>query len=998
MRSTCRGCGDGAGAECDDGDEGAEFHGDVTLPDMLRCSSPGLVALTIDCLKAIAALVLASLLAPLPAQERGVARLPNIVIVYADDLGYGDLSCYNERAAYKTPRLDRLAAEGIRFTDAHSPCTICSPSRYGLLSGNLVCRTGRRPTAFEGPAGPSYLAAGVPTLADMLRSRGYRTGVFGKWHLGLTWLDGEGKRLGSGFDAARKIDYARSCPLVDGPQARGFDVSFVTPNCPTTDPLYVYIENGMVAAPATEQHRSDTLPNPGGKWRWDNDEGWQAPGYRFVDADALFFERALAFVVDHRARHAEQPFCLLLCTQIAHAPVLPAPEFEGTTAAGPRGDFVRQLDTLTGRLLDQLDALGIGDDTLVVFSSDNGPETRHTVWMRRDHAHDAAGGLRGMKRDGWEGGHRVPLIARWPTHIPAGRVTGQLASATDLYATLASLTDQALPDDVAVDSFDLLPVLTGKQPEHQPVRPHLLTQSFRGEFQLRVGAWKLLAHQGSGGNRYDTGELLAFAVPERAPDATGQLYDLANDPAEARNLWLEQPERRAQMQALLTQCTRTDGGRTAPTGRAPLGLAALPRVAAKAAASPAPAPAPAPVAVQKRPNVVLIVSDDHGFGDYGFLGNTAVRTPNLDQLAAQSAVYTRGYATPVCSPSLATLLTGRYPHQHGITGNDLDGGARDRDPLKQRLLANPLLLPRALSEAGYLTMQTGKLWNTTFRDVGFTHGMTDQGSRHGDRGLTIGRSGMAPILDFVDEAKAAGKPFFVWYAPMLPHQPHDPSAERLARYTGKGPTAAAEKYHAMVEWFDDTIGELDRHLHARGLADNTLVVYLADNGWDAAAAGASKRAKLTPYELGIRTPILVRWPGHVTAKRDEQHLASIVDVVPTILRATGIEPPEPLPGIDLADEAAVAARRTIFVEAFTHDILDLADPKRSVTAQVVIDGWYKLILPGVAKPRRAHAAAPTVPELFDLRADPLETANLAEQQPETVARLRELQHAFWRVR
>ncbi len=996
MRSTCRGCGDGAGAECDDGDEGAEFHGDVTLPDMLRCSSPGLVALTIDCLKAIAALVLASLLAPLPAQERGVARLPNIVIVYADDLGYGDLSCYNERAAYKTPRLDRLAAEGIRFTDAHSPCTICSPSRYGLLSGNLVCRTGRRPTAFEGPAGPSYLAAGVPTLADMLRSRGYRTGVFGKWHLGLTWLDGEGKRLGSGFDAARKIDYARSCPLVDGPQARGFDVSFVTPNCPTTDPLYVYIENGMVAAPATEQHRSDTLPNPGGKWRWDNDEGWQAPGYRFVDADALFFERALAFVVDHRARHAEQPFCLLLCTQIAHAPVLPAPEFEGTTAAGPRGDFVRQLDTLTGRLLDQLDALGIGDDTLVVFSSDNGPETRHTVWMRRDHAHDAAGGLRGMKRDGWEGGHRVPLIARWPTHIPAGRVTGQLASATDLYATLASLTDQALPDDVAVDSFDLLPVLTGKQPEHQPVRPHLLTQSFRGEFQLRVGAWKLLAHQGSGGNRYDTGELLAFAVPERAPDATGQLYDLANDPAEARNLWLEQPERRAQMQALLTQCTRTDGGRTAPTGRAPLGLAALPRVAAKAAASPA--PAPAPVAVQKRPNVVLIVSDDHGFGDYGFLGNTAVRTPNLDQLAAQSAVYTRGYATPVCSPSLATLLTGRYPHQHGITGNDLDGGARDRDPLKQRLLANPLLLPRALSEAGYLTMQTGKLWNTTFRDVGFTHGMTDQGSRHGDRGLTIGRSGMAPILDFVDEAKAAGKPFFVWYAPMLPHQPHDPSAERLARYTGKGPTAAAEKYHAMVEWFDDTIGELDRHLHARGLADNTLVVYLADNGWDAAAAGASKRAKLTPYELGIRTPILVRWPGHVTAKRDEQHLASIVDVVPTILRATGIEPPEPLPGIDLADEAAVAARRTIFVEAFTHDILDLADPKRSVTAQVVIDGWYKLILPGVAKPRRAHAAAPTVPELFDLRADPLETANLAEQQPETVARLRELQHAFWRVR
>ncbi len=961
---------------------------------MLRCSSQGFAALTSVVAWAIAAFVVAWLVAPLTAQERSGARLPNIVVVYADDLGYGDLSCYNGRAAYTTPRLDRLAAEGVRFTDAHSPCTICSPSRYGLLSGNLVCRTGRRPTAFEGPAGPSYLAPGVPTLADMLRARGYRTGVFGKWHLGLTWLDSEGKRLGGGFDAARKIDYARSCPLVDGPQARGFDVSFVTPNCPTTDPLYVHIENGMVEAPATEQHRSETLPNPGGKWRWDNDEGWKAPGYRFVDADVMFYERALAFVVDHRARHADQPFFLLLSTQSAHAPVLPAPGFEGATAAGPRGDFVRQLDTLTGRLLDQLDALGIGDDTLVVFTSDNGPETRHTVWMRRDHAHDPAGGLRGMKRDGWEGGHRVPLIARWPAHIPAGRVTGQLASATDLYATLASLTGQALPDDVAVDSFDLLPVLTGQQPEGQPVRPHLLTQSFRGEFQLRVGSWKLLAHQGSGGNRYDTAEMAPFAGPERAPDAAGQLYDLANDPTESRNLWPDEPERRAQMQALLAQCTRADGGRTAPTARSPLGLAALPRVAAAGATSPSASAAPA----QKRPNVVLIVSDDHGFGDYGFMGNQAVRTPNLDQIAAQSAVYTRGYATPLCSPSLATLLTGRYPHQHGITGNDLVGGDRDRDPLKQHLLANPLLLPRALSEAGYRTMQTGKLWNTTFRDVGFTHGMTDKGSRHGDRGLAIGRSGMAPILDFVDEAKAAGKPFFVWYAPMLPHQPHDPAAERLARYAGKGPNAAAEKYHAMVEWFDDTIGELDRHLHARGLADDTLVVYLADNGWDGPAGGASKRAKLTPYETGIRTPILVRWPGRVTARRDEQNLASIVDIVPTILRATGIEPPERLPGIDLADVAAAAARRTIFVEAFTHDILDLADPKQSVTAQVVIDGWHKLILPGIAKPRRAHAAAPTQPELFDLRADPMETENLAEQQPETVARLRELQHAFWRVR
>jgi arylsulfatase A-like enzyme len=925
--------------------------------------------------------------------------LPNVVIVYADDLGYGDLSCYNPKAAYETPRLDRLAKEGVRFTDAHSPCTICSPSRYGLLSGNLVCRTGRRPRAFEGPSGPSYLSPGVPTLADTMRRAGYRTAIFGKWHLGLTWFDAEGKPLADGFETARRIDYERSSPLVDGPQARGFDVSFVTPNCPTTDPLYLYLENGHVVAPATAQHDSDSLPNPGGKWRWDNDKGVVAEGYRFVDADVLFCDKTLAFVAEHHASQPDVPFFVVLSTQIAHAPVLPAKEFEGVTAAGPRGDFVRELDTLTGRLLDRLDELGIGDHTLVIFTSDNGPEVMHTVWMREDHDHDPAGGWRGMKRDGWEGGHRVPLIARWPARIPGGRVTTQLANTTDIYATLASLIGVALPDDVAVDSFDLLPVLLGLRGDDEPQRPHMLTQSFRGEFQLRRGSLKLLAHQGSGGNRYDRDPLAPFALPESSPNAPGQLYDLAHDPGETRNLWFEKAALREEMQALLAACRQAEG-RTAPTARKPLGFAP----GTKTRASP-PNPTEREVVGAEpsadavvRPNLVLIVSDDHGFADYGFMGSTAVHTPNLDRLAAQSLCYTRGYATPVCSPSLATLLTGLYPHEHGITGNDLAAAPRDRSRLKARLLDNPLLLPRALTDAGYLTMQTGKLWNTTFREVGFTHGMTDQGSRHGDRGLSIGRDGMQPIHEFLDTAVESKQPFFVWYAPFLPHQPHDPSPERLAKYLGKGPNAAAEKYHAMVEWLDDTIGELDAALAARGLLDDTLVVYLADNGWDGGAGLRSQRSKLTPYERGIRTPILVRWPGRIEPSRDEEHLASIIDVVPTLLRAAGVPVPTALRGLDLANRAAVGARRTIHVEAFTHDILDLDDPRKSVTAQVVIDGWHKLILPGTTRPRRAHAAAPTVPALFDLRSDPLETRDLAEQQPEVVARLRAMQEAFWSVR
>lgn len=517
-------------------------------------------------------LPLLALLALGCARSAEEPELPNIVILYADDLGYGDLSSYNPDAAYETPRLDRMAAEGILFTDAHSPSTICSPSRYGLLTGQLVCRTGRRSRAFEGPGGPSYITSDDLTIAEMAREMGYRTGFFGKWHVGLTWYDEHGEKLGGGFENSLRIDYARSTPLVDGPNAMGFDESFITPNCPTTDPLYIYIENGMVPVPASERHERDSLPNHGGKWRWDNDEGWMSPDYRFVDADLLFYERAKAFISHHREEQPNKPFFVILSTQIAHAPVLPGPAFLGATQAGARGDFVRQLDTLAGKILDTLAELGIDESTLVLFNSDNGPETLHTVWMREDHGHDAAGGWRGMKRDGWEGGHRVPFIVRWPGRIPPGRVSTQLTNTTDVFATLASIFDYELSEEVAVDSHDMLPVLLGTQDEETPVRAHMLTQSFRDEFQLRQGTWKYLDHRGSGGNDYARGAITPYALPELAPEATGQLYDLANDPGETRNLFFTEPQRREEMQALLHELTTGPGARSAPRSRGKQGV------------------------------------------------------------------------------------------------------------------------------------------------------------------------------------------------------------------------------------------------------------------------------------------------------------------------------------------------------------------------------------------------------------------------------------------
>ena len=402
-------------------------------------------------------------------------------------------------------------------------------------------------------------------------------------------------------------------------------------------------------------------------------------------------------------------------------------------------------------------------------------------------------------------------------------------------------------------------------------------------------------------------------------------------------------------------------------------------------------------AAATKPNIILILSDDHTYSHYGFMGNDAVKTPNLDRMAGESLLYTRGYSMPVCSPSLATLLTGLLPSRHGITGNDLRASATkknarmDRDPLRDRLHRNPIILPKALGEAGYLTFQTGKLWNCSYKEAGFTHGMTKEQSRHGGAGLTIGRQGMEPIHEFIDMAVAEEKPFFIWYAPMMPHDPHNPPARLRDKYRGKGPTEHAEVYHAMIEWFDETCGDLDAYLAKKGLKENTMIVYLSDNGWDPLHGYKGGRAKLTPYENGIRTPVFVRWPGKVEPKRDETTLASIVDVVPTMLQAAGVAVPADLHGLDLRDQEAMTKRKSIEIESYTHDIFEMDVPEKSLTARVIIEGWNKLILPGPVKmegPKATFASIAGVDELYDLKSDPTETKNLAEEKPDEVKRLK----------
>jgi arylsulfatase A-like enzyme len=331
----------------------------------------------------------------------------------------------------------------------------------------------------------------------------------------------------------------------------------------------VYIDQDRVPVPATDLLDKSTLPDHA--FAWDNDVGMVAPGYVFEGTDQLFLDKAVGFVRNHRKHSPERPFFLVLATQAAHAPSFPSPEFKGRTAAGPHGDFIFELDAIVGRLLGVLADLGLEQNTLVMFSSDNGPEVRTTTLMRTLYGHDGARPWRGMKRDGWEGGHRVPFIARWPGRIAPGRVSAQTMTLTDVMATVASVVGVALPDDAAEDSYDMLPVLLGTQPEAKLVRPYTLTQSFRGQLQIRRGPWKYLDHKGSGGNDYaTTADLQPYQLPERVLDAPGQLYNLDDDPGETRNLYNDRPDIVKELQALLAETKAS--GRSARSGRTPSSL------------------------------------------------------------------------------------------------------------------------------------------------------------------------------------------------------------------------------------------------------------------------------------------------------------------------------------------------------------------------------------------------------------------------------------------
>lgn len=403
------------------------------------------------------------------------------------------------------------------------------------------------------------------------------------------------------------------------------------------------------------------------------------------------------------------------------------------------------------------------------------------------------------------------------------------------------------------------------------------------------------------------------------------------------------------------------------------------------------------------PNIVMIVSDDHHWGDYSFMGHPHLQTPHLDKLAAQSLTFTRGYVPgSLCCPSLASMITGRYPHQHKVTSNDpplvpgLKGAEfqKSRQFLDGRELMSKFIedvptLPRELAKQGYLSLQTGKWWQKHYSRGGFTHGMT-QGGRHGDAGLDIGRKTLQPIYDFIATAKQERKPFFVWYAPMMPHDPHTPPQRLLDKYAAKTPSLPVAKYWAMVEWFDETCGQLLAHLDEQKLAENTIVVYVTDNGWitNPVTGRYADKSKQSQYDGGLRTPIMVRWPGKVQPQKSP-HLATSLDLMPTLLAAAGLKPAADLPGLNLLDAPAVAARKTLYGECFTHNFVDMQNPASSLKWRWVIEGDTKLIIPNQRNQPN------DVVELYNLAKDPHEERNLAGAEPAQVAHMTRLLDAWW---
>ncbi len=482
---------------------------------------------------------------------------PNIVLILADDMGFGDLACQNPDSKIPTPNLDRMASEGMRFTDAHSPSAVCTPTRYGILTGRYCWRTHLKESVLWA-WDPPLIEPDRLTLPAMLKQQGYTTACIGKWHLGWDWPATDGSKMSDVLAPGKwdnkkrepfgeKVDFTQ--PIGGGPTSRGFDYYFGddVPNFPP----YCFIENDRVLQQPTEVKPAGMFGAPGP----------MAPGWDLTAVMPALTERAAEYIRAepgaapfHKPKDA--PFFLYFPLTAPHTPIAPIERFHGKSEAGRYGDFVHEVDWTVGEVMRALEETGQADNTLLIFTSDNGSPARdgtHMAGQPRSvlrYGHNPSHIYRGIKADIWEGGHRVPFLVRWPGHVPAGATSDQLLCGIDIMATCAAITGADLPEKAAEDSYNMLDAFAAEA--GGPIREALVHHSINGMFSIRQGRWKLVEGRGSGGwTKTDT---------EDAPP--GQLYDMQTDPEEEENLYETYPEVVQRLQALLDRYKRD--GRSAP--------------------------------------------------------------------------------------------------------------------------------------------------------------------------------------------------------------------------------------------------------------------------------------------------------------------------------------------------------------------------------------------------------------------------------------------------
>jgi arylsulfatase A-like enzyme len=821
-------------------------------------------------------IVACSILAALTASHAIAQNHPNVVLIYADDLGYGDVSAYGA-VGLKTPNIDRLAREGIWFTDAHAPAATCTPSRYAMLTGEYAWR---KPGTGVLPGNAALIIEpGRTTLASLFQRAGFATGVVGKWHLGL------GPAGGPDWNGE----------IRPGPLDIGFGSAFIMAATGDRVPT-VYIENRRVAGLDPGDPIRVNYGEPVGDWptgrgnanllkvhpshghdqtivngisRIGYMTGGKAALWKDEDMADAFTRKATAFIEQHRAT----PFFLFFALHDPHVPRVPHARFVGATSMGPRGDAIAQLDWCVGEVLSALDRLNLANDTLVLFTSDNGPvldDGYRDDAVEKLGTHAPAGPFRGGKYSNFEGGTRVPFIVRWPARVKPA-VSDALVSQVDLVASFAALTGLSLSDPGVRDSENVLPALMGAS---KTARTVLIEQA--GSLSIRQGQWKYIA-PGKGPRINEN------TKTELGNDPTPQLYDLSNDTGERSNLATTRPEKVREMESLLDGIRRRGQPSTV-----------------------------------KRPNIVLAIADDWSFPHAGIYGDRIARTPNFDRIAREGARFTHAFtAAPSCTPSRAALLTGQAVHR-------LEEGAN----LHGFLPKSHAVYPDLLEEAGYFVGFSGKGWGPgRFEPGGRVRNPAGPTFKNFDEFMQRRPQG-SPFCFWFGSTD-----------PHRPYEPGtgaktgaDPTRVEVPGFLPA--TVEVRKdlldYYFEVDRFDRDLGSIIETLERAGELDNTLIIVTSDNGMP------FPRAKANVYDSGARMPLAIRWPGVVKAGAVIDSFGSLTDVAPTILEGAGLKPLDAMTGrtlLPLLRGETQPGRDRVFIERERHANVrrgDLSYPVRAI--------------------------------------------------------------------